>query len=123
MNLTDDLSNFLIESLQSRIDFVVILLLLFRSRFPHLEILDRVDSRGPHVAITSRNGSFSIVLVSFERDRIEVVTSDVGTGDLERLTDDRLAKDLLEREVVGRVEREFFDPAIRFETSVHSSKR
>lgn len=62
---------------------------------------------------TSSEGSLPVILVAIEGDRVETVRASELAGDLERLTDDGPAKDLLESRLELGLELELVDPARR----------
>lgn len=75
-------------------------------------ILDGIQTRIPDIVISSCEGSFAIVLVSFGSDRVQAVTASVGTCYFESLANDRLSKDLVEGEMELFVEGELRNPGL-----------
>jgi len=84
----NDSSNLLIDSSDRRFDFLTRGRKFFVLLLSGFEGSNSVQSGTSNVVVTSGEGSFSIVFVSVESDRVEVVTASVGSSDFERLTDD-----------------------------------
>lgn len=111
LELADELRDLLLEADESRLDLAPLtrqfLVLLLRG----LELLDGVEAGAANVVVASRQRTLAVVLVAVERDRVEAVRASVGAGNLERLANDRAAKDLLERRAEVLAELELVDPA------------
>lgn len=110
--LADELGDLLVELEDGLLDLGELGGLVRGARLPRLEVLDRVEPGALRVVVPAGEGPLAVVLVAVERDRVEVVLPCVRSRDLEVLADDRLAKDLLERERVLWVKLELLDPEV-----------
>lgn len=109
-DLSHDLSHLLIDPRYRRLDLVARLRQLLILPLSCFQIPNGIESRPSDVMESSREGTFAIVLVSVESDRVQVVIPSVGSRDLESLTDDRRTESLLEGGKIFIVEPQLVDP-------------